>query len=57
MRPLVSAPDKREAENAGESKNGHFSDSVMKARMAGVIGSRVSDRQDLTFGLEPYGDD
>lgn len=54
---MASAPDQRESEHQGESKNSHFADARDKALMAGVFRSRVQDRQDLTFGGEPYGDD
>lgn len=51
MRPLASAPDKREAENGGDSKNAHFSDAVQRASMAQVFSNR---RQDI---LDYGGDD
>lgn len=49
---MASAPDKRESENGGESKNGHFSDAAQLAKMAQVFSNR---RQDiLSYGGDEY---
>lgn len=51
---MSSVPDKREAQNGGESKNSHFGDAAQKAQMAMVFRNR---RQDiLDYGGDEYDD-
>ena len=43
VRPLASAPDDREKQNGGESKNSHFEHAAQLARMADVFRGRRQD--------------
>jgi hypothetical protein len=48
--------EQRKQGNDGESRNGHFEAGFQRSRMAGIIGSRKADQDELTFPEAP-GDD
>lgn len=52
---MSDAPDRSGAERG--HRHEHFDEAAQIARMGAVFRSRMSDRDDLTFGNEPPGDD